>query len=211
MPHVRPISLAVASLGALAVLGCGRGDGSATVPAPTDPVAIFTDGPPSPGPIIIRIANAGSRVITTDPVDGLLAIHGEVSGLTECTDASTRVPVDIQIVRTPAEAQAINLLLEGHDNVVAIYDHGDPADLFPFDADKFCAFIDENVPVYEGRVFYRLNQGGGGNLLFFWEGSLTRTADAAPVHYVEQQYGVPGPDGTLRFLIEDIRLQSGPH
>ncbi len=174
---------------------------------PSGPAFNFTNGPVSPGPYIIRIAGAGSRVITTDPDDGLLAIHGQVSGLAECTDASTRVPVDIQIVRTPSDAQAINLLLVGRDNAVAIYDHGDVADLDPFDPDTFCPFITDNTPVYEGEVQYRLSVTGQGNLLFRWEGVLTRTADGVQVHYVEQQYAVPQPDGTVQFIIEDIRVQ----
>ncbi len=174
---------------------------------PSGPSFNFTNGPASPGPYIIRIAGAGSRVITTDPDDGLIAIHGKVSGLAECTDASTRVTVDIQIVRTPADAQAINLLLVGDDNDVAIYDDGDVADLVPFDPDKFCPFIADNTPVYQGQVQYRLNQTGQGNLLFFWEGFLTRTADQAQVQYVERQYAVPQPDGTVEFIIEDIRVQ----
>lgn len=155
----------------------------------------------------MRIAGAGSRVVTTDPEDGLLAIHGKVSDLGECTDASTRVPVDIQIVLTPADAQAINLLLVGDDNEVAIYDGGDVADLVPFDPDKFCPFINDHVPVYTGAVRYRLSQNGSGNLLFQWNGFVTRVADGASLPYVEKQYAVPQGDGILTFLIEDIRVQ----
>jgi len=171
----------------------------------------FTNGPATPGPYIVRIANAGSRVITTDPEDGLLAIHGRVSDLTECTDATTRVPVDIQIVRTPAAAQTMALLLTGSVNDVAIYGEGDPSDLNPFDPAKFCPFIEQVTPLYTGAVQYRLHINGQGNLLFLWEGFVVRTADGARLHYVEQQYAVPRPDGALAFLIEDIRLRPIGH
>ena len=206
MSWIRSLSHAAVSACAIALLGCGPDETTTTAP-----LLNFTNGPGSPGPNIVRIEGAASRVVTTDPDDGLLAIHGQVSGLSECTDASTRVRVDIQIVRTPADAQAVNLLLAGRDNAVAIYDHGDVADLVPFDPDKFCPFITDNTPMYTGEVKYRLSQTGQGNLLFFWEGFLTRTADGAQVHYVEKQYAVPQPDGTVQFIIEDITVQAGAH
>jgi hypothetical protein len=190
-------------LAAIAVMGCE------TPTVPPQPSFSFINGPPSPNPVVIRVGNAGSRVITTDPAEGLLAIHGKVLDLNVCTNASTRVPVDFQIVRTPADAQATNLLLQGRDNEVVIYDHGDISDLSPFDPVKFCAFIAVNTPAYTGNVAYRLHANGQGNLLFQWEGFVSLTADGSSLHYVEQQYAVPRPDGTLEFLIEDMRFQRG--
>jgi hypothetical protein len=169
----------------------------------------FTNGPPSPGPNIVRIANSGSRVITSDPAEGLVAIHGRVKNLEECTDASTRVPVDIQIVRTPSEAQNMAFLLKGVDNDVAIYDRGDPADLAPFDPVKFCGFINSVAPVYEGLVRYRLHINGQGSLNFQWEGSLTRVSDGAAVHYVERQHFVASGNDTGKWVAEEIRIQAG--
>jgi hypothetical protein len=55
-------------------------------------------------------------------------------------------------------------------------------------------------------VQYRLHQNGQGNLLFFWQGFLTRTSDGALFHYVEKQYAVPVA-GELTFIIEDISLR----
>lgn len=188
-------------LAAMAVLACDAPTGS---PRPS---LDFTNGPPSPNPAIVRFANATSRVITSDPAQGLIAIHGKVSGLTECTNASTRVPVHIQIVSTPSDVQGLALLLRGTDNDVAIYDQGDISDLTPFDPAKFCAFISETTPVYAGQVQYRLRINGQGNLLFQWQGFVSRTSDGASLHYVEQQYAVPRPDGTVEFIIEEIRLQ----
>ena len=167
----------------------------------------FTNGPPSPGPNIVRIHNAGSRVVTTDPTEGLLAIHGTVKDLAECTDASTRVPVDIQIVRTPSDVQNMALLLKAIENDVAIYDQGNPGDLSPFDPVKFCAFIESVSPVYEGVVHYRLHINGQGSLDFQWEGQVTRVSDGTLFHYVERQHFVANGDGTGSWVGETIQLQ----
>jgi len=167
----------------------------------------FTNGPLSPGPNIVRIHNAGSRVVTTDPTEGLLAIHGTVKDLAECTDASTRVPVDIQIVRTPSDVQNMALLLKAIENDVAIYDQGNPGDLSPFDPVKFCAFIESVSPVYEGVVHYRLHINGQGSLDFQWEGQVTRVSDGALFHYVERQHFVANGDGTGSWVAETIQLQ----
>ena len=190
-----------AMLAAMSLLACDA------LPVSPRPSLDFTNGPPSPNPVIVRFANATSRVITSDPAQGLIAIHGKVSGLTECTDASTKVPVHIQLVRTPSDVQGLALLLRGTDNDVTIYDHGDISDLTPFDPDKFCPFISETTPVYAGQVQYRLRINGDGNLLFQWQGFVSRTSDGATLHYEEQQYAVPRPGGTVEFIIEEIRLQ----
>lgn len=198
------------SLPTVAVLGAilgGCTDREPTSPQPGSTAFNFTNGPPSPGPFIVRIPNSGSRVITTDPSTGLLAIHGTVKNLSECTDASTRVAVDIQIVRTPSEAQGIALLLTAHANNVAIYNQGDPGQLNPFDPDKFCGFISTVVPVYEGVVHYRLHQNGQGSLNFQWEGFVTRVSDGATFHYVERQHFVATGEGTGTWVTEEIRLQ----
>jgi hypothetical protein len=198
------------SFGTVAVLGTALGgcvDREPTSPQPGNPVFNFTNGPASPGPFIVRIPNSGSRVITTDPSTGLLAIHGTVKNLSECTNASTRVPVDIQIVRTPSEAQGIVLLLTALENSVAIYDQGDPGELNPFDPDKFCGFINTVAPVYEGVVHYRLHQNGQGSLDFQWEGFLTRVSDGSTFHYVERQHFVATGQGTGNWVLEEIRLQ----
>lgn len=195
----------VAVVASVTFLGCT--DRQPTSPYPQGPVFNFTNGPSSPGPFIVRIHNSLSRVITTDPDAGLFAIHGTVRNLSECTDASTRVPVDIQIVRTPSEAQGVALLLTAAENSVAIYDQGDPGDLNPFDPNKFCPFINTVAPVYEGVVHYRLHQNGQGSLNFQWEGFLTRVSDGAIFHYVERQHFVATGEGTGKWITEEIRLQ----
>ena len=213
---MRPVStdraavLFLAALAGVSIVGCDPSSSVGTDPTIAEssqaPSFNFTNGPTSPGPYIVRIEGQGSRVITTDPADGLLAIHGKVSGLSVCTDASTRVPVDIQIVRTPSDAQNMAFFLTATENDVAIYDRGNVGDLNPFDPAKFCPFIQNTVPVYTGVVQYRLHINGQGNLLFQWEGFLTRTSDGALLHYVEKQYAVGGGDGTVQFIIEDIRV-----
>jgi hypothetical protein len=201
-----PSPAVVTALGAILIGGC-TGD-RATRPDNESAAFNFTNGPTSPGMFIVRIANAGSRVISTDPVRGLLAIHGTVKDLAECTNASTRVPVDIQIVATPSDAQNIALLLGALDNDVAIYDQGDPGDLNPFDPAKFCPFISTVAPIYDGVVHYRLHINGQGSLNFEWEGFVTRVGDGATFPYVERQHFVSRGDGTGSFVTEDILVQS---
>ena len=169
------------------------------------PAYDFTNGPLSPGPYIVRIENSLSRVITNDPEDDLIAIHGTVSGLSECTNTSTRVPVDIQIVNTPSTAQDVAFFLAAKENEVAIYGEGNVSDLNPFDPATFCPFIANTIPLYTGTVQYRLHRNGQGSLLFQWVGELTRTSDGATVHYVEKQYAIP-KGGALEFIIEDIAI-----
>jgi hypothetical protein len=170
----------------------------------------FTNGPPSPGPFIVRIADAGTRVISADLANNLLAIHGKVSGLSECTDASTRVPADIQVVNTPSNAQDFALVLKGVDNDVSIYEGIDFSQLFPFDPVKFCAFITQRVPLFTGQVQYQLHINGEGNLRFEWQGFVQRVADGARFHYVEIQFADLTPNGGgSSHDIGTIRLQAG--
>lgn len=168
--------------------------------------ANFTNGPPSPGMIIIRTGGALSRVLTDDPDRGLLAIHGVVTGLSECNDVTTRVPVDTQIVLTPSDAHAISLLLTGKANDVGIY-AGSLADLFPFTIDMVCEFIASHPTLYEGQVQYRLHINGQGSLRFIWEGFVSATAGEAVYHYLERQYLVVRGNGTVEQVSDDILLQ----
>jgi len=197
----RPGLLFVSAL----LMGCAD---RASLPLGADtPRYNFTNGPGSPGPNIVRIENAGSRVITTDPVTGLLAIHGKIKNLTACTNASTRVPVDIQIVRTPSDAQGLALLLTAQDNDVAIFDQGNIGDLSPFDPVKFCAFINTVAPIYEGVVHYDLHINGQGSQDFAWEGAVTRLSDGVAVPYVERQHFVATGTGEGSWVIEEIRVR----
>jgi hypothetical protein len=208
MPLARTLLKTVRTAAVLGTaLSGGCTDRDPTAPQPERPHFNFVNGPSSPGPFIVRIPNFGSRVVTQDPNTGLIAIHGTVKNLAECTNASTRVPVDIQIVSTPSEAQAVAFLLTALENSVAIYDQGDLSQLSPFDPVRFCTFINTVAPIYEGVVHYRLHQNGQGSLDFQWEGFLTRLSDGATFHYVERQHFVASGDGTGRWVSEEIRLQ----
>jgi hypothetical protein len=166
----------------------------------------FTNGPPSPGMIIVRVEGALSRVLTDDPERGLLAIHGVVSGFSECNDTTTRVLVDTQIVLTPSDAHAISLFLTGKENDVGIY-AGSLADLFPFTVDKVCEFIATNSPLFGGQVQYRLHINGQGSLRFIWEGFVNGTEGGAQYHYLERQYLVVRGNGTMEQVGDDIFLR----
>lgn len=197
----RPVLLFASAV----VVGCAD---RASLPVGADtPRYNFTNGPASPGPYIVRIENTGSRVITTDPETGLFAIHGKIKNLSECTNATTRVPVDIQIVRTPSDAQGMALLLTAKENDVAIFDQGNVGDLSPFDPVTFCAFINNVVPAYEGVVNYALHINGQGSQNFAWEGPVTRLSDGVEVPYVERQHFVATGNGTGDWVIEEIRVR----
>jgi len=166
----------------------------------------FADNPSSPSPIIVRVDGLPVRVITTDASRGLLAIHGPVSNLPVCTNASTRDPVDIQVVRTPSDVEGTVLLIRASDTHVTIYAGIDISALFPFDPTKFCPFIANTPKLYEGIVQYTVNIGNA-STAFRWEGQVTRVSDGAAFHYVEDQNSVfqQGTGGS-KTTVSAIRL-----
>jgi hypothetical protein len=212
MPAIRQAVRTFASASLLAFLAaCDSADPVQPSPAPSAPSApsfSFVDGPLTPGPIIVRTPGFQSRVITEDVEDGLIAIHGRVSNLSECTIASPRVSTDVQVVRTPSDAQNLVFLLRGTDNEFAVY-NGTLSDVAaPFELAKFCAFIANTTPAYTGTADYRLHIDGQGNNLFQWVGTATRTADGARFRFSDTQFGVV-QNGVLSFVIEDIAFH-GP-
>jgi hypothetical protein len=170
----------------------------------------FADNPSSPSPIIVRVDGLPVRVITTDAARGLLAIHGPVSNLPVCTNASTRDPVDIQVVRTPSDVEGTALLIRASDTHVTIYAGVDISALFPFDPSKFCPFIETTPKLYEGIVQYTVNIGNA-SASFRWEGQVTRVSDGAAFHYVEDQNSVfQQGTGATKTTVSAIRLAPFP-
>jgi len=192
----------------LAALLSGCGEPQATPSTfPTTPAFDFADNPSSPSPIIVRIDGVPIRVITVDASAGLLAIHGPVSNLAVCTNASTRDPVDLQGIRTPSDVQGTELLLRATDTHVTIYAGIDISQLFPFDASKFCPFIQNTPKLYEGVVQYTVNLGDA-SAAFRWEGPVTRVSDGALFHYAEDQQTVfQQGTGNSKSVVSAIRLQ----
>jgi hypothetical protein len=170
----------------------------------------FAENPSSPSPIIVRVDGLPVRVISTDAARGLLAIHGPVSNLPVCTDASTRDPVDIQVIRTPSDVEGIVLLIRAADTHVTIYAGVDISALFPFAAARFCPFVQNTPKLYEGIVQYTVNLGSS-STSFRWEGRVTRVSDGAAFHYVEDQHTVfqQGTDNTAT-TASAIRLEAIP-
>jgi hypothetical protein len=166
----------------------------------------FADNPSSPSPIIIRRDGVAVRVITVDAAAGLMAIHGPVDDLPVCTNGTTRDLVDGQQINTPSDAQGIRLLLIGTDTHVAIYAGTDISQVFPFDASKFCAFIAATPKLHEGIVNYSVNLGSS-MASFRWEGNVTRAADGALFHYVENQNVVDPSNGSSKSTSSFIRLE----
>ena len=170
----------------------------------------FADNPSSPSPIVVRRDGVPVRVITTDAARGLLAIHGPVSNLPVCTNASTRDPVDIQVIRTPSDVEGTVLLIRASDTHVTIYAGVDISALFPFDPNKFCPFIENTPKLYEGIVQYTVNIGNA-STSFRWEGQVTRVSDGAAFHYVEEQNSVfQQGTGATKTTVSAIRLAAIP-
>jgi hypothetical protein len=192
----------VALLAAALMAGCGESQ-----PITGDPQFDFADNPSSPSPIIVRIDGLPVRVISVDAARDLLAIHGPVSNLPVCTAASTRDPVDIQVIRTPSDVQGTELLIRASDTHVTIYAGIDISQLFPFDPIKFCPFIENTPKLYEGIVHYTVNIGNA-SVSFRWEGPVTRISDGAAFHYVEDQQDVfQQGSGTTKSVVSSIRLE----
>jgi hypothetical protein len=192
----------VSLLAAALMAGCGESQ-----PITGDPQFDFADNPSSPSPIIVRIDGLPIRVISVDAARHLLASHGPVSNLPVCTNASTRDPVDIQVIRTPSDAQGTELLIRASDTHVTIYAGVDISQLFPFDPNNFCPFIENTPKLYEGVVHYTVNIGNA-SASFRWEGPVTRTSDGAAFHYVEDQHDVfQQGSGTTKSVVSAIRLE----
>jgi hypothetical protein len=188
--------------------GCEGGQPSS--PATTGPRFDFADNPSSPSPIIVRVDGLPVRVISTDAARGLLAIHGPVSNLPVCTNASTRDPVDIQVIRTPSDVEGTVLLIRASDTHVTIYAGVDISALFPFDPSKFCPFVENTPKLYEGIVQYTVNIGNAATS-FRWEGRVTRVSDGAAFHYVEDQNAVfQQGTGATKTTVSAIRLEQVP-
>jgi hypothetical protein len=170
----------------------------------------FADNPSSPSPVIVRVDGLPVRVISTDAARGLLAIHGPVSNLPVCTNASTRDPVDIQVIRTPSDVEGTVLLIRASDTHVSIYAGIDISALFPFDPTKFCPFVENTPKLYEGIVQYTVNIGTA-STSFRWEGPVTRVSDGAAFHYVEDQNSVFQQGmGVAKTTVSAIRLEQIP-
>ena len=188
------------------------GSGCSERPLPTGPMAgqnpsfDFADNPSNPSVIILRRDGSPVRVITTDVAQDLMAIHGPVDNLPVCTDATTRDPVDAQLIRTPSDVQGIRLLLQATDTHVEIYQGIDIAAVFPFVASSFCAFVANTPKAYEGIVAYHVNLGSS-MASFRWEGDVTRSSDGVLFHYLENQDVVsPLGSATSKTTSSYIRL-----
>ena len=170
--------------------------------------ADFANNPSSPSPIVIRRDGILVRIITTDAVNNLMAIHGPVD-VSPCTDHTTRDTVDGQRINTPADAQAFRLLLQATDTHVEIYHGTDISQVFPFAASRFCAFVASTPTLYTGLAQYHVNLGSA-MTSFRWEGGVTRTSDGAPFHYVEKQDVVSNANGS-NTTSSSINLQPTGH
>ena len=179
---------------ALVLLGACM-DGASRLP--TQPSFDVADNPtPSPSAIVIRRDGIPVRIITVDPVAGLMAIHGPTDDLPVCNNLTTRDTVDGQQINTPSDVQGIRLLLQAADTHVSIYAGTDISQVFPFVQSQFCAFIANTPTLYEGVVGYHVNLGSS-MTSFRWEGDIVSDADGSTHHYVERQDVVSTSSGNV--------------
>jgi hypothetical protein len=167
---------------------CSEAAGPTSRNATSGPAFDFADNPSSPSIIIIRRDAVPVRVITLDSAAGLMAIHGPVDNPI-CSGATTLDFVDGQRINTPSDVQGFRLLLQSADTHVEVYQSLDLPAVFPFNAATFCAFVAATPKAYEGIVGYHVNLGSS-MASFRWEGDVTRPADGASFHYLDNQDAV---------------------
>jgi hypothetical protein len=173
--------------------GCAETAGPSARNASPGAAFDFADNPSTPSVIIIRRDSIPVRVITLDVAQGLMAIHGPVDNPI-CSNATTKDFVDGQRINTPSDVQGFRLLLQATDTHVEVYESTDLSAVFPFVASKFCAFVANTPKAYEGSVAYHVNLGSS-MASFRWEGDVTRPADGASFHYLDNQDAVFTPNG----------------
>jgi len=200
----RSVGVWVAALLGLLLTACSDQSAPTAALAKRQVSFDFADNPSSPAPIVIRRDGILVRVITTDTVQGIMAIHGPIDNPL-CSDLTTRDTVDGQQILTPSDAQGIRLLLKATDMHVEVYAGTDVSQVFPFVASKFCAFVASTPTLYRGLTHYTVNLGSS-MTSFRWEGDVTRTADGAPFHYVENQDVVDPASGNGKTTSSFIRL-----
>jgi hypothetical protein len=200
----RSVGVCVAAVLALSLTACSDQPTATAALAPRQVSFDFADNPSSPAPIVIRRDGILVRVITTDAVQGIMAIHGPIDDPL-CNDLTTRDTVDGQQILTPSDAQGIRLLLTATDMHVEVYAGTDISQVFPFVASKFCTFVASTPTLYKGLTHYTVNLGSS-MTSFRWEGDATRTADGAPFHYVENQDVVDPSSGSGKTTSSFIRI-----
>ncbi len=199
------ISAAFLALAALA-LGCSEPN------APTDSARgiaetafNFTNGPDSPGPVVVRYEGVPYFILTNDPVGDLMGVHVIVTDNALCGGSQGPFNlIDQQFVDTPSEVEQMTSLFKDSDNAVGVYG---TADFNEFFADP-CGFIEGPKKIAEGTSdFHRTESENANNntRTSRWVGFLDGV-DGNTYHFLDVQKFVEGPG----WVVEDIKLTLVP-
>jgi hypothetical protein len=171
-------------MAALLLLGaCDR------VQAPTaeepSPAFDFTNGPPTPGPFVVRIAGQRVFFFNADENSGLLSLHFP-SDIFLCGGGAIQNLADAEFVVTPSEK--VTALIEDEDGAVSIYGTADLSEAFGpggflSDIPLFCSFLNGPKKIAEGTA-RRVSVFSGQSFSASWTGTLTETG-GNPVRYTE--------------------------
>jgi hypothetical protein len=155
----------------------------------------FTNGPPTAGPFVVRLADAPVFYFSADEQKDIMSIHIPLD-VTFCGGSAPRNLADIQFVTTPSEVQRVLALIKDDDGAVQIYGTADFTEAFgpggPFsDVPHLCAFMNGPKKIAEGTA-RRVSAFSGESFSVNWTGTLV-DATGNPVRYSEHQVFVMDP------------------
>jgi hypothetical protein len=198
--------VALIGLATLLMLGCS-GDG---VPEPTSPSENFTNGPATPGPLILRLSEPDWFVFLFPDLQAqLTATVGIVERFSAFCEPGpiTIPPEDLQFLFSPTGRLA--LLLQGREMPVIIYAGAIPGR----DIGAFCAQLSTAPIIATGTA----------HVVFNLKDFRTESSNGYRAQGVVQLTGggqaqfsgvvkfVTTPDGNTRFLVSQVNLSpTGP-
>ncbi len=175
--------------------GCESPQGPAGSPELLAPSYNFTNGPPTAGPFVARVADAPVLFINADVKNDLMSIH-IAPDVFFCGGSSSFNLGDIQFVTTPSQVRQFIALIKDGDGAVAVYGTSDFVEAFgpggPFsDIPRMCAFMNGPEKLVEGTA-RRTSVLSNTAFAVSWTGRLS-DADGDDVGYSEHQTFLVNP------------------
>ena len=193
----------LAILCALSLIGCEQAPGGpAGPPVPaTTPRFNFLNGPPAPGPNVIRYADNSFGVLIEDDEANLVAIEGLPADPRDVflCDGGTEELATIAVQNVGLLRDIIHTHIRGDDVPIHVYS------LSGFDGD-ILGLICTGTPIASG--FGRMMVTDNGNTAgFHIAGTLTDLATGGLVRLTAVAQQMVLPDGTLRVMTVFVRLR----
>ena len=205
-------TLASSLAAAMSVVLFGCSEPVADERAPSSPSFNFTNGPATPGPIVVRIAGAEALLVDNDPQRNLMAVYTPTADNLFCGGAALDL-FDVQLVF--AASGGVNVLIKNRQAPAAVYATADFGELFdpdfPIHTDQFCAFINGPKKIAEGTVdFSRPQHFSELRLQLAWSAQgFVNAVSGGRLHLKDQQTAVL-QGGDIVFVVGDILLQPVP-